>query len=1278
MVQVLIAHADGEESLAAEIAGPLEDAGYEVLHYGTVLVGDSLIQQASHAISQGSPVVLCGTVMAVGTGLVNILVSAARHHGESRIFALQMEKKAYLDPLALDGKIALYWQDPAKAVAELVKALTEYYPTTRASTGTTRGLNRLEQRYRDLTLKTCDIVDLANLPIGDRELITKELFLRSLYVSLRVSVDIPAGFEPQDLDRKLQSLESQRQEQGDKPNARSRFPVGERLDTSKRLVVLGDPGAGKSTLLRWIATAYLLRLKSNPDWSQLPDVETLPDTDWLPLYIRCRDLDDTRATGSLEEMIQHHLCKSGFSLGEAREFTPFLLSSLRDGRVLLLIDGLDEISDTALRARFCRQVEQIHVAFPEAPIIVTSRIVGYKEMGLRITRGFEHVTVLDLTPADKDDFARRWCVVTEPPTRRNTATEELISDIHSADRIERLTGNPMLLTTMALVKKKVGKLPSHRADLYREAVDVLLNWRSDVDERMDPHEALPQLQYLAYFMCDSGVQQIRHDEVLDTLERMRREFPAVRAARDHSPSEFLRLLERRTGILVESGHVRHHGRLVPVYEFRHLTFQEYLAGLALVTGRFPGRNRQKSLAEHIATLAAQTVTVQSGPDLEDVSVTENWREAIRLSVMTCGDDDVDSVLLAVCTPLPEEDAATTARPRAALACSCLADEPNVSEEVAAEIVQRFIETLTDEDGGGPAVTVADTALEEVGGSLWSAYLSRSIVTTWLGKPTDFGRLGGPASTVLGQAAPREKDAFEEWSRTQVARLDDSRPEVAVEASLVLMDAAYRGEIVRVPGMVEGLISLLSHGACEAAAAAWALGWVATSSGIEPRWDPSPSELRQLEDAIASKALLPEAVVLLLWCFPKPAQASDSVATAVMSHFRAAGSKTRDRLAGQYVKLFPDRTDPVVSVTRDHDPEVRLAASLLLKDLDGPRAVEPLLRVLTGPGGQVHRQAATALGEIRDPRAVEPLIDVLTDTHGDPIPEVALALGSIGDPGAVAPLLGLLTDPDGNPRGVVADVLGRLRDSRAIQPLLDRLTGGDGAPHLVVVRALGELRAAEAVEPLLDHLTGPEGNLNPVVAETLGRLGDPQAVQPLLHHLTGPDGDLNPVVAEALGRLGDPQAVQPLLHHLTDPDGEPQPAVASALGRLGDTRALQPLLETWRSHSLEAPSAVVAALAVLGDTDAREAVEEAMRHTFIGVRQTALWSLADLEKDRSDRVLLSRDRDALSPGIDPQAVITEAALQMDRSAVDLSAAEIRARYEELAQRYPLTLSWSQET
>jgi hypothetical protein len=128
MPPIVLAHAEGEAALADAVAAPLRAAGYDVLCEGTVLVGESLVQEASKALGAGSPVVLCGTIAALGTGWAHQVVNAARCYPGVRIFALQMEKLAYLQPLSLDGRVAAYWQDPGKAMSNLLEALREYYP----------------------------------------------------------------------------------------------------------------------------------------------------------------------------------------------------------------------------------------------------------------------------------------------------------------------------------------------------------------------------------------------------------------------------------------------------------------------------------------------------------------------------------------------------------------------------------------------------------------------------------------------------------------------------------------------------------------------------------------------------------------------------------------------------------------------------------------------------------------------------------------------------------------------------------------------------------------------------------------------------------------------------------------------------------------------------------------------------------------------------------------------------------------------------------------------
>lgn len=715
-VRILIAHAPGEENRAEELAVPLREAGFDVAHRGTVLVGGSVVGETSQILAGGGPVVLCGTIRALGTKWARQVTNAARSVHGCKVFCVKMEDEADVESVAFEERVAEYWRDPERGVRELVEALHAAYPANE-DTARVIGEHAAEARYRQLVFEACDIIDLANLPESDRHIATQKLKLRQLYVPLHVTIESSADTET--ADELLKALEARRFTRDvpqDDPT--KRFPVGHRLGKARRLVVLGDPGAGKTTMLRWLATAYLLRLRQDPDWTHIPAVKTLPEADLLPVVIRCRDLDSECASGALDDVLAHTLRKAELTDVEAVALRGLVRRRLEEGKALLLIDGLDEITDPGLRARFAQQLERIHIAMPEAPIIVTSRIVGYREMGYRIGRGFEHLTVADFTRDEKDDFARRWCELTELPERRAKAIQELIEDIHSSDRIERLTGNPMLLTTLALVKRKVGRLPSGRAELYWEALQVLLHWRREVDDPMNPREAVPQLEYLAYAMCDRGVQQLREDEILDLLDQMRREFDRMHDVRKRSSAEFLRRLESRTGIIVETGQVRYLGRPVSVFEFRHLTFQEYLAGLALVDGVYPGRVTAEPLSQVVQRLAGRTNVSDEDEVYPELGVSENWREAIRLCVANAKYDEVDSVLRSIIIPLSTERVEEVGRPRAVLAALCLSDDLEVSPSTANLVLDALLMNITELDGRVYLATELQLAVAGLESSRW--------------------------------------------------------------------------------------------------------------------------------------------------------------------------------------------------------------------------------------------------------------------------------------------------------------------------------------------------------------------------------------------------------------------------------------------------------------------------------------------------------------------------------------------------------------------------------
>ncbi|HET8657966.1 MAG TPA: HEAT repeat domain-containing protein [Micromonosporaceae bacterium] len=1197
---MLVAHAEGDETFAEKLAAPIRDAGYEVVHRGTLLVGESLMQEATRVLVAGGPVVLCGTIRAMGTLWAQHIVSAARAYNGVRIFGVQVERDANLRYLTFDAEVAAFWRDPERAMGELVAALMKHYPLDGPRTSVPANSDvAVEQRFRDLLLNGCDIIDLANLPT-DRHLATRQLALRSLFVPLKVRVEREAG---QEIDAdELIALERRRAD--DSPptddslpkaapspsRARERSllaPVGLRLQQSRRLVILGDPGAGKTTLLRWIATGYLLRLRSDPDWSELPAVDTLPDEDWLPILIRCRDLGPDQVAGTLEDMLVHVLRRSELAATDVGVLREAVGRRLQAGTALLLIDGLDEIADPGARARFCRQLEQVHLAQPNAPIIATSRIVGYREMGYRIGRGFEHVTIAELDGSDKDDFIRRWCAVTEPPSRQQAVAAEIAADIHSTDRIERLTSSPLLLTTMALVKRKVGKLPERRADLYREAVQVLLNWRAEVDEPIDHHEAVPQLEYIAYAMSERGVQQLADDEMVALLGQMRAEYPNVHAVHRRPAVEFIRLLERRTGILVESGYVRQPGRLAPIFEFRHLTFQEYLAALALVEGRFPGRDRSNCLAENVGRLAARLGDNGGG----EPAMTNSWQETTRLCVTICKDDDVDGVLRAVLIAGRGEGAAGTERLRAVLAARCLEDEPNVADSTVDEILDRLaVHLLPDNEGSD--VVAAVLALAR---SRWAPRLhARLTQELRIGGERAVLHLGRLCGQAVAESAPQSDADRAVWQSAQIAALSSTSDDDVLRGALAIGYLASRGRPAVWHGAENRLLELIAaDDPVLAGSAAWTLARMRETTDV-PAWCPTDREVDRILAEMGRPGVDAARIV--------------SLATAAGPDRRVA------------------TVAPLIAAAEDNDEHVRAIAVGLLGKTGREEAVAPLVSRLNDPEQKVRAKAATALGSLRSSNAIEALLGHLSHAAEEIRRAVAEALGSLGDTRAVTPLIAALDDEDAGVRGSAAWALGMLGDGRAVEPLVTRFDSFDPTYVWRVAYALGSLGDGRAVESLVTRFDDESDDPRWWVAFALDDLRDRRAYEALLSRLGDTSASVRGWVLRALGSLGDDRALDQVAAALADDEPEVRRQAANALAAFCDDRALAPLIAALGDTDVDVRSRAAAALGQFADTRIRGPLAAAFQDTDHRVRGEAATAIGRLRDERALELLVPALRD----------------------------------------------------
>lgn len=1219
MIPILIAHAPGDERFAEQLARPLRGAGYETLHEGTILVGDSIIATTLEILNCGGPVVLCGTVRAMGTKWARQVSNAARRNPGARLYIVQMEEDADVESLSFGEAIARHWQNKQKAEHQLVTAINRDYNRSSDETNDQSQFNRVEASYRELALRTYDIVDLANLPADDRHLATRELELRRLYVPLRLK--LLTGSEEEirgelEFSERRNLINSSPIFYGQHALLRS---IGECLQESGQLMILGDPGAGKSTLLRWLATAYLLRLQNNPDWSDLPDVYSLPAEDWIPILVRCRDLTP-RAT-TLDEILSHTIEKTEIRTSDRPVLQSLFKQRIESGTALLLIDGLDEIIDAGARALFSRQLEQIHRAFPACPMIATSRIVGYRDMGYRFQNEFKHFVVADLSSRDKDDFARRWCMFTELPERREIAASELSRDIHSNERIEKLTGNPMLLTTMALVKKKIGRLPQRRLELYESAVEVLLHWRSEVDLPLDKRAALPQLEYLAYAMCELGVQQLREDEIQEQLQNFRIAFSHIHAASQHTPQVFLKLLESRTGLIVQSGFVRHKGHLVPVYEFRHLSIQEYLAGVALVQGHHTQKKRFSHIANHVSFLVGKSIAPKNPTDIPyEMQKYDSWREPLRLSVTACNDAEVDAMFTAIRRPAKKE--ASSKIHRNLFAALCLADEPNIGLSLAQDILHDFA-AIVGADNGEPMefrefgqFNHQQVGLE-ISASIWGEALQGALLESFKNINAECRWQTGSLIGLLEfSRAPSDPKPLELWLRNKITLLHPDNEDAALRFSFYISHIVRAGIDFGVAGLPEALIQCAGINKPLTHAAALALGLL----NQHDKWRPTSIELRKLIKISLGPNCDDEGALWLIEIFGRE---------KFKESFKAAFSYLNSKSFG------------------------------------------------------VRMSSATTLGELGDARCTDSLVAIANNHEEDEsLRYVAtISIGKIGITRAIPSLLKLLTNRGKIPESVrdaAAQALGMLKEKSLIQPLelvlLDKRQGDNVRSS--VINALDDIESGAFTHQLAAIvISSSETNkVKTAAIETLARSGGIQAFEMVLARVidVNEDADIRNFSAETLQHCREAHIVNSLVAILVDREEETRlrHTVALCVGKNLSPSIASTLIDliSDSDDDVTLRYEVARLLSQVELPNVETSITNFLRAADSATRGIAVSYLAEKLPDIIDQRILSIDFDLLPPFLDPAEKISNNRVSKTAVEFEITASDAFERYKKLAQHF----------
>ena len=379
---------------------------------------------------------------------------------------------------------------------------------------------------------------------------SKPVSLDSVYVPVRLLEDseINKSMSIDDMEKACRARHERKLSTGS-TRQKTAIDIANEL---QYLSIIGAPGAGKTTLLRKIGLESL-KCKSETEFQY----------SCMPVWVDLKKV--TEETISFQSYIANEL--ESFDFPDAKRITE---NALRRGRLLILFDGLDEVSSSN-RHQVLDKIETFVESYEKNRYVISCRAAAYRCP----SPSFREVTLAGNSQEQIKSFIYNWFSSGEG--ENSDEAEKCWKLLRKSDNVavRELAQTPLLLTFLCLVYSRSQTFSGNRSILYHQGLRILLKkW---FDEKRISKKGIYEglhVELEEKLLAEIAYKAFRDDKLLFSKNGLVKHIRGFLLKELNAPSNLsgetiLDAIAIQQGILVEQSE--------GIYSFSHLTFQEFLA-----------------------------------------------------------------------------------------------------------------------------------------------------------------------------------------------------------------------------------------------------------------------------------------------------------------------------------------------------------------------------------------------------------------------------------------------------------------------------------------------------------------------------------------------------------------------------------------------------------------------------------------------------------------------------------------------------------------------------